>query len=233
MTVAQIIDLLRKQCYVEVSQMDDAELLMYINLSYHDIENTITTKVNESFFYQRRKTNVVDWQGEYTFEPSTATTQWFKKITQIEIKRTNEQEYFSKIPHESIQLFDSAKDVLEALTPASWGFFDLKDSSLFIYPTPSEDVNQWLVVWGIVNLIDLTVTDVETDIFPDHSDIRQFIPMLVMWAKPYVYQARGLIDLKNDAKNEYAIAKKDMIKQISNRDNSFMEAVLPNWNMYK
>jgi len=49
-----------------------------------------------------------------------------------------------------------------------------------------------------------------------------------MGAKPYIYQARGLVDLKNDAKSEYSMEKRNMINQISNRDNAPMEAVLPN-----
>lgn len=232
MTITQLIDLIRKQCYVESNQMDDDELITYLNLAYHDIENTIVTNVNEDFFYQQWKTNMVDNQSEYTFEPSSATALWFKKILQVEVKRTTDQEYYDKLEHENIQLFDSARDVLQA-SQAPW-FYDLKDSSIFLYPTPDENVVDWLRVSWVINLIDLNDTDTaETFIFPDHSDLRQFIPMLAMGAKPYVYQARGLIDLKNDAKSEYAYAKKEMVKQLSNRDSAPMEQDLPNWDIYK
>lgn len=213
--------------------MTDAEILIYMNLTYHDIENTIVSKVNENYFYQRRTTDLYDSQNEYTFEQSTATSLWFKKLLQVEIKRDPDQADFEKIDHENIQLFDSARDVLEKLTP--WkGFYDLKDSSIFIYPTPDEDVGCGLRASGTVNLIDLNLTDVwEEFIFPDHSDLRQFIPMIAMWVKQYVYQARGLIDLKNDAKNEYELEKRKMIDYVSNRDNAPMVQILPNWDIYK
>jgi len=74
MTITQLIDLLRNQTYVKSTQMDDDELLTYLNLAYHDIENTIVSQVNEDFFYQQWKTNLIDNQNEYTFQGSTATS---------------------------------------------------------------------------------------------------------------------------------------------------------------
>ena len=234
MTITDLLSLVRYQTYVTSWQMDDDELMIYLNMAYHDLENTIVTDVDENFFYQKWKTNLIDWQNEYTFQESSATSEWFKKILQIEVRRDEDQDDYVVLPHKNIQLFNSARDVLESITPESWGFYDIKDSSIFIYPTPTEDVANGLILSGTVNLIDLTTTnDAEIYIFPDHTDLRQFIPLIALWAKQYVYQARGMLNEKNDAKNEFEIEKRKMVKFLSNRDNDAMEVELPNSDIYK
>ena len=64
--------------------------------------------------------------------------------------------------------------------PKEQGIFDIKDSSVFVYPTPTNSVTNGIKIQGIVNLIDLDTSDIETDIFPNHTELRQWHYLISM-----------------------------------------------------
>lgn len=50
--------------------------------------------------------------------------------------------------------------------------YQLKNGSIYIYPTPTEDITDGLKIEGFVNLPDVTVSSTEADIFGENTALR-------------------------------------------------------------
>ena len=83
------------------------------------------------------------------------------------------------------------------------------------------------------SVVDLTVSWVETDIFPWNQQLRDFHHLLASWAKQYVYQSRGQVNEKNDARNEYEAEKLKMIQYLQGRIDTITEWQLPDLSYFK
>jgi hypothetical protein len=59
MTVSEIISFLRTQTNTSSGQLTDTQLLSYLNIAYHDLENAIQRYVKEDFFWNRYTSDVV------------------------------------------------------------------------------------------------------------------------------------------------------------------------------
>jgi len=227
MDAQQILDFARDQANVTDNEFTNDRLLPYLNISYHDVENDITTQVSEDFFYDIWTTDLITNQNEYIWQESSAVQLWFKKIVQVEIKYRSNQDYFEKLLLRSVNLFPDSREYLAERTPESSWFFDIKDSSLWIYPVPTEDVTNGLKVSTITNMVDLTTTSTEEEVYPDHTDLRQRHYIIGLWIVPYILRIRWQVWEKQEAQNDYRTEKRKMVAQLKWRYDTFQDAVLP------
>ena len=58
--------------------------------------------------------------------------------------------------------------------------FDIKDSSIFLYPTPKQTIENGIRGQAITSVRDLQLTDNEEAIFPGHSDLRDFYELIYL-----------------------------------------------------
>ena len=273
MNVNTILDLAREQTYVEnEGKFTNDNLIKYLNIVYHDMENEIIRRVDEDFFYEVFDTDVVAGQNEYTFEDSSATNTGMKKLLDLSIIREtpegdawtpstsysagdtviyinskytakddhtsgtsfdnskwNRRTFYKKLNNIDTEISDYSRDYLRSETNKENGIREIKDSSVFIYPTPENDVTSGLKVAAVINQIDLVVDGTEDTIFPDHSELRQYHYLLALGMKEYIYQIRGLINEKNDARQEYQEEKQVLMEYLTDRYNSPTEGFLLNW----
>lgn len=231
MTVAEIISLLRSQTYA--SWLTDAKLLSYINIAYHDMENAIIRYVKEDYFWNKYTTDTVANQQEYVLKSPTATVIWMKKLKRAEIKYASTDQFRTLVSADTLSNYTQSEDYLSTYTSKSLPIYTISDNSIFIYPTPDTSVTGWLTLWTLNSLVDLTVSWVETDIFPWNQTLRDFHPLLAIWAKQYVYQGRWQINEKNDARAEYEQEKSKMISILQGRTEWIIEQVLPDLSYFK
>lgn len=230
MTIAEIISLLRSQTYA--SWATDAKLLSYINIAYHDIENSIIRYVKEDFFWNKYTTDTVANQNEYVLKSPTSTVIWMKKVKRVEMKFTDTDTFRTVVSADTLSNYSNSEDWLQTYQDKSNPIYTVSDNSIFIYPTPTNSINDGLVIWTLNSQVDLTTAGVETDIFPWNQQLRDFHHLLALWAKQYVYQARGQINEKNDARNEYEAEKQKMISYLQGRIEWVVEWKLPDLSFY-
>jgi len=73
--VNDLITLSRTLTNTTSTQVSDADVLTYMNIVYHDLEEAIVAQVNEDYFYDYLTTDSVIDQSEYQLKTSTATVE--------------------------------------------------------------------------------------------------------------------------------------------------------------
>lgn len=228
-----IFEMAREQAgWVSSAQFPSAWLLKYANVVYKEIQNALIRKVNENYFYDILYADTLAWQNEYTLKSTNWTTIWCKKIITGNIKRKDADSYYTKLKQSSTNLSEQAIDEQKS-NPDQESFIQIKDGSVFVFPAPTETVNQWLMVEAIVSLIDLTVDWAENTIFPYNSELRDYHKIIAYGIVPYIYGKLKQTNEKISAKNEYLNELNIMMDEISDRFNNDLQWALPNWNMYK
>lgn len=217
MIVSKGIEYIRKTCGAENDNITDQEILDFgINPTYHDIENEISSRVWEDYFYEYFKTDIIQNQNEYSFEMSSPTNEWVKKVISVEVKWDDISNYEMLLPLRANTNDRLSLNQLSSISIDSW-FYDIKDSSIFLYPTPKTTVANWLKMQAIINLTDLTLSSIETDIFKWSTDLRQYHTLIYLWAKTYIYTRRQEFDNVAQSRNEYNIELNKMIQQLQTR----------------
>lgn len=206
----------------------DANLLKYANIAYHQIENKVVSDVNEDYFYEIWTTDLVSWQNEYTFEPSSATAVWMKKLERMEVKWSTDDTYYKEVNPRTINNTWYSSDELKAKLTTQQAFFEIRDSSVFLFPSPVNNVNNWLRLISIVNLIDLTATDTESLIFPQHTELRLYHQIIAYWIVPFIFRIQWKPEEAQIAQNYYKLELQNMIKELRERYTAPVEGKLPN-----
>ena len=99
------------------------------------------------------------------------------------------------------------------LAKDNW-IYDIKDSAIFIYPTPTQSVTDGIKIQAIISLIDLAWTEDETDIFPWHSELRDWHYMIAKGMERLIYKEKQEIDKSQIAKQEFEVELNKMIKSL-------------------
>lgn len=233
MDIVKIFDMAREQAgWVTSAQFPDATLLKYANIAYKKFQNALVRKVNENYFYDILYADTVIWQNEYTLKTASGTVVGIKKIITGNIKWKDTDTYYSKLAQSSTNLSTQAIDE-QAADPDQEDFIQIKDGSVFIFPTPTEAVTNGIMVEAIITLDDLTVSSIEEEIFPYNSELRDYHEIIAVGIVPYIYGTLKQIDLKNNATMEFYNEIERMTDEISDRFNNDLQWTLPNGNVYK
>lgn len=228
MNTANIITQFRTDAYVDSIQVPDATAIIWLNRAYRFLINEIRQKVNEDYFYNEWISDTVQNQREYRFLDRTASIPWMVKVKGISIKyKTTDTEY-KKVRPETLSNLDRDLEWYSTNQSKDDPFFIISDNSVFIYPSPTEAVTWWIKFYWISDPCDLTTTSVEWDIkIP--LEFHDLIPLGMM---PYSYQARGMLNEKNNAKNEFLQETQRMISNLSDRIITPLESVMPDLSYY-
>lgn len=119
------------------TNIPDATLLTLTNVTYRELINVITSKVNEDFFYQEWLADTVANQREYTFPVRDATTDGFKKVISIGIKYASTDDYYRMTTPTKFSNLTSDPSYYDENQPNTSPFFTVADKSYFIYPNPT------------------------------------------------------------------------------------------------
>lgn len=227
MNVADFIEKVRNDTHTSEYQVTDTQILDFINEVRNDVVNDIITRINEDFF---RDVLTIQWStqtdvNEYSLRECTSTKAWVKKINSVEIK-WHEDSPFQLLDHRKNTSTNLTMDELNAL-PESAGFFDIKDNSIFIYPAPKEQVLNWIRMQAVVSLLDLTLVWTEADFFPWHSELREYLNVLVYWVDARVFRAKRYQSEAQEAEVQYNNRRREMLIELSDRYNEPLQTSLP------
>lgn len=230
-TIKDYLERARKETNTSIYQVSDVELLDFLNRRRNEIVNELITKVNEDFFFEIFTTDLVAGQNEYSLQKCLPDQEGMKKIISLEIKSEDDRPY-TLIPKRGMNSLGLSLDELNAMSE-NQSFFDIKDSSIFLYPAPKESVPNGIRGQAITSVRDLQLTDNEEAIFPGHSDLRDFYELIYIGAKIDCRDLKQDFDKKSLAMNDYEIIKRKMLSYLSDRYNSPAEFQAPTLDYYK
>ena len=224
MDVSTIYNLSRKLTWSDSIQMPDNTLELFLNIVYHDIEKEITSRVNEDFFYNEWTTNTISWQREYVLPVKSWTTAWLKKLLSVSLKLNSSADY-TQLKEERITNYNYDINKFSNLQQ----FYYIADNSIFIYPVPTENITEWVKLYWISSLWDIQTWWNETTI----KIPIEYHDLIVLWMKQYIFDAKNMINEKNDALAQYKNAKELMVATLSDRNLWPMISELPDLSFYK
>jgi hypothetical protein len=198
MDVSTIISLSRKQTSTTTWQISDNDYLTYLNIVYKDIFSRLST-ASKKYTWQTYVTDVVADQTEYTIPAPVSTQTWLKLVLDVFYK------------WEKIKIYDS--DIRDNETVAEYvkPYGIIRDWSIFIYPTPKEDIEWWLrMEWKYIPL-ELELTDTETYIkLP-----AEYHNVMVKWLNSYVFGEKQVFDKQQLRENAYLWAIQQIMTEWS------------------
>ena len=219
----------RKETNTSEHQISDIELLSYLNRRRNELANEIIRLVNEDFFYDIFTTDLIAGQFEYSFQECTPSIEGVKKFITLEVKR---DDHYILIPKKPMNSLWFTLEQMENLS-INEAFFDIKDSSIFLYPLSGKTVQDGIRGQVITSIKDLKLNDTESTIFPWHTDLRDYYELMYIWAKIDCRDCKQEFDKKQIAMQDFEYKKKQMISFLTNRYNSPMELQTPNLDHFK
>ena len=179
---------------------------------------TITTEIDEDYFWDYWTADTVAGQSEYAL-PSD-----LKKVLGVSVKRLSTDTEYWKLKES--RLSNYPRDILAYVqkNPVNDPFFIIAENSVFVYPAPTESVTGGIRIYGVKQFTDLTSTSTSAQILiPEtHHQIISF------GLAKYIYQIRQLFDKAQIQEQMYEHAKADMVVELGDRVMSPVEGQLPN-----
>jgi len=231
MNAQAIIDRALRLTHTNSTDYTSTQSVEDLNLVYQEVVDTIVNEVDEDYFWDIAESNTVVWQSEYLAE-----TIWIapddldiKKVNKVYIKYSASDTYYTKANFLNPWSLDKDTDWYKDNHSKSNPFFYIQDTSLFIYPAPTEAVTNWLKLYVIHTPADLTATSTESEIEIPY----QFHKVIATGMKQYIYASQWKINEKNDAINEFEIEKERMVFNIQERYNQPWITLMPNLTIYE
>jgi hypothetical protein len=204
--------------------MSDATLLSITNVTYRDLINKITSKVDEDFFYQEWYAPTVIGQSEYTFPLRTSSVAGLKKLEQVSVKYKSTDTDFTPLNPWTVTNFDKDKSWYKTNQPESDPFFIVYDKSVNIFPVTTEVTS--FILYGVSDPKELALAEVEANIVIPVD----YHHLIVLGNEYRIYKALRMTNEKNDALNELNIEIAKMVSELSDRVIKPLESTLPALN---
>jgi len=225
-TPQQTINDARFETSVDSTQYTDANAIIAYNKIMHDLENTICMYLKDEWFYKEtdKTIDIVAWQKSYSF-PSWSSTihdslPQMKNLLRVEIKYMTESRYQKATPFTydwTWRILEDEKTLNSAITPK----FLLTEDGFDIYPTPIENVTDWIIIDYQRSDIDVVIWATETSI----SIPWQFHEVIQQWVESKIHKARRKYDEARISRELYKEMKWDMIQKLSEK---YLQPVLVN-----
>jgi hypothetical protein len=224
MNLSEIFTLSRLNTGTDTSNMSDATLLSISNITYRDLINKITSKVDEDFFYQEWTAPTVIGQSEYTFPVRTSVVAGLKKLEQVSVKYKATDVDFTPLRPWTVTNLDKDKNWYKTNQPESDPFYIVYDKSVSIFPVTTEV--QSFILYGVSDPKELVLAETEVNIVIPLD----YHHLMVLGNEYRIYKALRMTNEKNDALNEYNMKIAEMVAELSDRIIRPLESQLPALN---
>lgn len=210
MDVSTIISLSRKQTSTTTWQISDNDYLTYLNIVYKDIFSRLST-ASKKYTWQTYVTDVVADQTEYTIPAPVSNQTWLKLVLDVFYKG------------EKIHIFDSDIRDTEKEKEYRKPYGIIRDWSIFIYPTPKENIEWWLrMEWKYIPLdLELTDTDGYIKLPAEYHNV------LVKWLNGLIFGEKQVFDKQQLRENYYLTAVQQIMTEWSLENESGYNAEDP------
>ena len=219
MNVQSIINRARRLWYISSNQYTDTEALEDFNIVRKKLGKVINQRVDEDFFFDILTTDLIANQSEYNLFDDTNDIV-VDKLQDVYVKYDATAAQHTKATLVDKDSLDKDLNWYAENQPQSNPIYYVADESVFVYPEGTA-VTDWLQYHATLKLNDLLITDEEEAILIDAPEL------LADGMLPYIYQKRGLLNEKNDAKVSYENSVSEYIELLSDRISTTQEIETP------
>jgi len=224
MTVQSIIiDEARRLGHVDEYQYPNAAALSDANFYYHDLENAITTEVSEDFFWNFFDSDTVVGQSEYSFPTEvTGNLQGMFKNLGVSVDYWDGRgprklrKVYPYLLEQDVRYYEENQSIEDP-------FYYVADNSVFVCPAPTVAVTSWLRLYGTQNLVDLTETTADADIFNGKIPAKFFRYIVQGMLEP-IYKMQKLHNEANNEAAKYENMRSKLVEYLSDRSMNVMES---------
>ena len=213
MTPQELLALLKTRTHTDLS---DSDAYTYLNISQKQVWNDIVD-LDKNYWWDGWTTNLIADRSEYFLKEAdnTETEQrdkwWQLKIERVFVKYPDCDDYVEC----DIKDFDNLKKPLEYYKTnqsESDPFVILADNSIFLYPQADEDVSSGILLEGTRKPYnwDATTTSEDDVLIPNLAQ-----ELVVLRARPYVYEAQQLWNEKANAEQDYEREKRFIFAKLA------------------
>ena len=218
-TPTQLIAKARRQTHSNSVSYSDSDAILDLNNRYEQIIGRIQTEVDEWHFWTWVTDTTTSGQSEYNISEMA----WGIKINQIDkvaVKFFSTDANYTPLTRVDFNTldYDWANYSDWAWTP----FYFVKDTSVFIAPTPSESVIEWIKTYVVYQPSDLTTSSTEDDI----AIVPRFHQYLVNGMCADYWYANSKEDKGNLYEQKFTQWVDQMIKAMKNRAQEPVEFVV-------
>lgn len=200
MDVSTIITKSRRQTGTSVGQKSDALMLDDLNIVYKDIFSKLATK-SKKYTRQAYTTDSIVWQNEYKIPEATVLDTGIARVLNVSIKYASDRDF---VP---CKQYDTSFPIDTDYTDKDHPYFINRDDSIFIYPAPSEVIDEWIKVeWQYIPM-DLTLTTTSENIKLAKEDHN----LLIIWLNAWNFADKQLFDKQALMEQKLDGMLKDMI----------------------
>lgn len=213
----------RRLWYVSAAQYPDATALEDFNIVYKLICNLIITEVDENYFSDFLTSTLIADRNEYQLFDETNNID-INKVQKVSVRYDN-TDSFKTI--KEVDKNNLTKDLDDYNNEWQAPFYFIFDNSIFIYPaaTATQNTAEYKLDVSLTPT-DLAIGDTIDMLENPH---RHLISEGML---PFVYQARGLLNEKNDAQASFDAKLSDLIFELSDRNSTPKEIVTPNLSYF-
>ena len=232
MTYDEIVALALTNTHTKSGQVLAANLKKFFNIARKTIGNRIIKDVDENYFFQIWKRDAIADQtnGEYPYPEADNDSAGMLKLLGVAIKGYDSDVYYKLSREVDIKTLQYDWAWYLANQSKSDPIHFIADESIFIAPQfaaadlpDSPSGNMQIKLNGIAKLIDLHTGATDAAILiPDDSHWR-----IALGMEQFIYKSRKMKKEAFDAKQEFEIEMQSMVDEMTNRDNSGMQATLP------
>lgn len=230
MTVDQILTLGGDLAHVNTDQVPTASRVIDLNNVYHDFLSGIRQYVSEDHFLDIWKTDAISGQtnGEYVFPTQDGTNAGMSKLKQLYVKPRSTDTYYVKATQVDVRTLPYDWDWYLTNQPMDAPIYFVADNSFFLAPNFTDETagdagNEQIELYGVKQEVDLASGGAETTILVP----REYHSVLAKGVKAYCYARIGKDAEQRVAFAEYEAEKQKAYSELSDRDISEGQAMLP------
>ena len=228
MNTSSIISLARDQAHTSNTIVTDNEAIVLLNQIYHDAVYTIKNDIWEDFLYQEWEIDSEVDVSKYPFDQAIPTEDYIDKIQGVLIKYTADQAFYTPARHVLATSLEKEEAFYEQYQPTNDPIFYVQNDVLKIFPAPKESIIDGIVLKSLMGVKDLELSTAEDSIRVP----RTFHTVLVHGLMWLFFQRRGLTNDEKYYRWEYKQAKRDMVRDLSDKVKWPIHVVMPNLSQF-
>lgn len=151
-----IVDYAVKHTGLTISVTD---ALTYVNKRRNQVADTIKEKINQGYFWEEFTTDIIAGQREYPLPVADYDKEGISAIDRVEVKQKSTDVY------RTLQRNSTVPSSYDEMAGGATYFYIVKDSSIILFPTPTESIVGGLVLYANTTLKDVEESTVESEIF--------------------------------------------------------------------
>lgn len=168
-------------------------------------------------------------QNEYVIlETETSPNYRINRVNKVSLKYGTGDSYFTPATRISPKDFVNDSDWYEVNQSQSTPVYYVADNSVFLFPTPDENVTSGLKLEVILQPVDLTISSTEDEVVIPP----RFHKVIIQGMRQRIYAGRQLLNEENIAMATYDKMKREMVSAMKARDQGVVQVVTGDLSNY-